>query len=147
MVMKMKRYLSIAALLVILSSGVSLAQRLTVGVSTANIRSGPGKNYDVLWQVEKYHPIEVIEKSGNWYLFKDFEGDKGWIYYSLVRSIPSVITKKENCNIRSGAGTKFEILFAVEKGIPFKIVEEKGSWLHVRHADGDKGWIHKSLVW
>ena len=147
MVKKMKRYLSIAALLVILSSIAWSAQRLTVGVSTANIRSGPGKKHEVLWQVEKYYPIEVIEKSGHWYLFKDFEGDKGWIHDSLVRSIPSVITKNENCNIRSGAGTQFEILFAVEKGIPFKIVEEKGSWLHVRHADGDQGWIHKSLVW
>ena len=143
----MTRYLSIAVLLVVLSSSAAWAQRLTVGVSIANIRSGPGENHDVMWQVEKYYPIEIIEKSEDWYLFKDFEGDKGWIHQSLVRSIPSVITTKENCNVRAGAGTEFEIVFIVDKGVPFQLVEEKGSWLHIRHSDGDRGWIHKTLVW
>jgi len=27
------------------------------------------------------------------------------------------------------------------------VLTRKGNWIQVRHADGDKGWIHKSLVW
>lgn len=38
------------------------AERLTVKASIANMRSGPGTSYDVLWQVEKYHPFLVVEK-------------------------------------------------------------------------------------
>jgi len=101
----------------------------------------------VLWQVAQNHPILVLKKSGNWYHFCDFEGDKGWIHNSLVRKIPSVITNKEKCNVRSGPGTKFEILFTIKEGISFKILKRKGNWIHIQHADGDKGWIHKSLVW
>ncbi|MFC1886132.1 SH3 domain-containing protein, partial [Thermodesulfobacteriota bacterium] len=82
-----------------------------------------------------------------WYLFKDFEGDEGWIHSSLVRSIPSVITKKETCNIRSGPGVDYDMVLTVGKGIPFKVIEEKGRWIHILHADGDSGWIHNSLVW
>jgi len=100
-----------------------------------------------LWQIGKYHPILVLKKSGNWYHFQDFEGDKGWLHKSLVRNIPSVITNKEKCNVRSGPGTKFKILFTIKEGIPFKILKRKGNWIHIQHADGDKGWIHKSLVW
>ena len=96
---------------------------------------------------EQNHPILVLKKSGNWYHFRDFEGDKGWIHKSLVRKIPSVITNKDKCNVRSGPGTKFEILFTIGDGIPFKILKRKGNWINVQHADGDKGWIHKSLVW
>jgi len=44
-------------------------------------------------------------------------------------------------------GTKEKILFTVEKGIPFKVLKSKGHWLNVEHADGDRGWIHDSLVW
>ncbi len=138
---------SISIVLLIIFSSAALAERLSVASSIANIRSGPGTKYDILWKIGKYHPVLVLKKSGKWYHFRDFEGDKGWIHKSLVRNTPSVITNKENCNVRSGPGTKFKILFATEKGIPFKILKRKGNWIHVQHADGDKGWIHKSLVW
>jgi len=123
------------------------AERLTVGVSVANIRSGPGENYDILWSVEKYHPLNVFQKSGQWYHVRDFEGDEGWIHKPLLQNISSVITTKENCNIRSGPDTNFEISFTVEKGVPFKVLKREGSWIYIQHADGDKGWIYESLVW
>jgi SH3-like domain-containing protein len=69
------------------------------------------------------------------------------VHESLVGKIPAVVTAGETCNIRSGPGTNFSILFSVEKGVPFKVLERKGAWIHIEHADGDKGWIHKSLVW
>ena len=138
---------SISIVLLIIFSSAALAERLSVASSIANIRSGPGTKYDILWKVEKYHPILVLKKSVNWYHFQDFEGDKGYLHKSLVRNIPSVITNKEKCNVRSGPGTKFKILFTIGKGIPFKILKRKGNWIHVQHSDGDKGWIHKSLVW
>jgi len=143
----MKNYAWITFFLLLVWVSVASAERLAVSVSIANIRSGPGKNYDTLWAVEKYHPLNVFQKSGQWYHFRDFEGDKGWIHKTLLGKFPSVITKKENCNIRSGPSPRFEVLFEVEKGIPFKVLKRKGSWIHIQHADGDKGWIHESLVW
>ena len=128
-------------------AATALAERLAVSAPVANVRSGPGKNHNVLWKVEQYFPILVIDKSGAWYQFKDFEGDKGWVHKSLISKIPTVITKKDTCNIRSGPGTGNNILFTVEKGIPFKVLKRKGSWIHIEHSDGDKGWIHKALVW
>jgi SH3-like domain-containing protein len=130
-----------------LSNAAFALERLTVSVSDANIRSGPGTNYDILWEVNKYYPINVIQKVGAWFRFVDFEGDEGWIKSSLVRKIPSVITIKENCNIRSGPGTKYSVAFQAEKGVAFKIIKRKGSWIYVQHADGDKGWIYNAIVW
>ncbi|MBW1834323.1 MAG: SH3 domain-containing protein [Deltaproteobacteria bacterium] len=118
--MKTYSIFSISIVLVIIFSSTVLAERLSIAPSIANIRSGPGTGYDVLWQVAKYHPILVLKKTGAWYHFRDFEDD---------------------------TGTKFKILFTTEKGVPFKILKRKGNWIHVQHADGDKGWIHKSLVW
>jgi SH3-like domain-containing protein len=96
-------------LLIMLLAGTASAERLAVSAPVANIRSGPGTSHNVLWKVEKYFPLRVIEKSGDWYHFEDF--------------------------------------FTVEKGIPFKVLNRDGSWIHIEHADGDKGWIHKSLIW
>ena len=137
----------ITFLLIMLLAGTASAERLAVSAPVANIRSGPGTSHDVLWKVEKYFPLRVIEKSGEWYHFEDFEGDKGWVHQSLVSKISAVVTKNDECNIRSGPGTSNKIIFTVEKGIPFKVLKRKGSWIHIEHADGDKGWIHKSLIW
>jgi SH3-like domain-containing protein len=134
-------------LLIMLLAGTASAERLAVSAPVANIRSGPGTSHNVLWKVEKYFPLRVIEKSGDWYHFEDFEGDKGWVHQSLVSKISAVVTKNDACNIRSGPGTGNKIIFTVEKGIPFKVLNRDGSWIHIEHADGDKGWIHKSLIW
>jgi SH3-like domain-containing protein len=86
-------------------------------------------------------------KSGDWYYFKDYEGDKGWVHRSLVKDIPTAITIKEKCNVRSGPGKENPVVFTVGSGIPFKVIGKKGNWRHILHADGDKGWIYKSLLW
>ncbi|MGD9182044.1 MAG: SH3 domain-containing protein [Desulfobacterales bacterium] len=137
----------IILLLISVFAGAANAERLAVSAPVANIRSGPGTSHNVLWKVEQYFPVFVIEKSGEWYHFEDFEGDKGWVHRSLVGKIPAVITKTDASNIRSGPGTSHQILFTVEKGIPFKVLKRENNWIHIEHADGDKGWIHKSLVW
>lgn len=133
--------------LLVLWTALAFAERLSIDVPLANVRSGPGTDYKLLWKLEKYHPLEVLQKSGDWYYFRDFEGDKGWIFKKLVDHTASVIVVKDKCNVRSGPGIDHDIVFTVEKGVPFKVIERKGEWLHIRHADGDEGWIHQMLVW
>ena len=125
----------------------AVAEYISVKVPVANIRSEPNDAADLLWQVEAYYPMLVLEKKGDWYRFRDFEGDEGWIYASLVNNDESVITIKDDCNVRSGPGTQYDIVFKTEAGIPFKVLKKQGKWLNVLHTDGDRGWIHKSLVW
>jgi SH3-like domain-containing protein len=128
-------------------TGIAWAERLSVNVDIANVRAGPDNNEMVIWQVEKYYPLNVIQTKAGWCLFEDFEGDRGWISKALLDNTRSVIVKNENCNVRSGPGTDTDIRFTVDRGVPFKVLDEKGDWLHVVHADGDQGWIHRSLVW
>ena len=143
----MRIYAIIITLFITLSSSVAMAERLAVSASVANIRSGPGTEYDIIWKVETHHPIQIIKKSGAWYRFRDFEQDEGWIHKSLVSKIRTVITKKKKSNIRSGPGTRHKIVFTAEKGSPFRVIKSKGSWISIEHADGDKGWIYEALVW
>ena len=136
-----------ALLLVPAVASVAQAERLSVETNIANVRSGPNTSDAVIWQVEKSHPLNVVRTQGDRCLFEDFEGDRGWIHRSLLAATRTVIVRKNKCNVRSGPGTGSAIRFTVDKGVPFKVLAEKGKWLHVIHADGDKGWIHRSLLW
>ncbi|MBC8440533.1 MAG: SH3 domain-containing protein [Deltaproteobacteria bacterium] len=142
-----KAMLAITLVLLIFPGVVFAQERLSLTAGIANIRSGPGTEYDVLWQVEQYHPFIIIEKKEDWYKIKDFENDVAWLNKSLLGKIEGVITIKDKCNIRSKPGTKSQVLFTVEKGVPFKVLERKENWIKIEHADGDVGWIYKTLVW
>ena len=135
------------ALILIFPGGGFCEERVAVKPKLANVRSGPGIDNDVVWQIERYHPLVILEKKSEWVKFKDFEGDVAWIHSSLLDHTPSVISVKENCNIRKGPGTDYPIVFTVERGVPFKVLSKKGKWIHVEHVDGDQGWIYSSLVW
>ncbi len=139
--------IAVVVWMLILPGSAFSQQRVSVSAKIANVRSGAGTGNDILWQVEKFHPFVVIEKKGKWYKIKDFENDEAWIHNSLVGTVKSVITIKEKCNIRSNPTTKSSVLFTAERGVPFRLVEKKGDWLKIEHADGDVGWIFHSLVW
>jgi SH3-like domain-containing protein len=134
-------------LLLFLVGPAVASQRMAVKADTANIRAKPDIGSDTLWQVEKYYPLLILEKKNVWYRFKDFEGDVGWIHHSLVDDTPTVIVKVDRANIRADAGTQYDLVFDTERGTPFKVLEKKGRWIKVQHADGDTGWIFNSLVW
>jgi SH3-like domain-containing protein len=127
--------------------GLAHAEYMSVRVPVANIRSGPDDNSELLWKVEQNHPLDIIEKKGGWCRFRDFEGDEGWVSASLLEKTPAVITKVDNCNVRSGPGLNYRVVFTVEKGIPFKVLKREGKWIHIQHSSGDSGWIYSALVW
>ena len=142
------RFLVLVCLTMLVIPTAAWAERMSVKADKANIRSGPGTSgYEVLWEVERYHPLEVLRKQDGWVYFRDFEGDTGWIYGKLLGREAAVITRNNLVNIRSGPGTQHEIVFKAEKGVPFRLLEKRGDWLHIESRNGDKGYIHKKLVW
>jgi SH3-like domain-containing protein len=142
-----KRICLFSFLLVLFLTGTALADRVAVIVDRANVRSGPGTDHDILWTVGKYYPMEVIKESGEWYKGRDFEGDVGWIFHSLVKEVSAVVVTAPLVNIRKGAGTEYRVMFQAEKGVSFKVLAARENWIKIEHADGEVGWIHKSLVW
>ena len=142
------KIVGLITLLFLLSSACAIAnERRSINKAIANVRSGPGTDYEIKWKVEKYHPIIILKKKGDWYQYEDFEKDRAWVHESLLGKENSIITIKDDCNVRSGPGTNYEIVFKVLRGVPFKVLDKKDNWLKVKHAYGDQGWIYKTLVW
>jgi SH3-like domain-containing protein len=143
----MKKTFLLIVLSIFFLAGEASAKRIAVSVDKANIRSGPGTNYGVIWSAGKYYPFNVIKQSGEWLKVRDFEDDEGWIFHKNVESLPAVIIKVPLANVREGPGETGRLLFQAEKGVSLKRLGTKGKWLKVEHSDGEVGWIHESLVW
>jgi SH3-like domain-containing protein len=143
----MKKTLALAMILFFALCCAAHAERLAVAVPKANVRTGPDAKSPVLWQVEKYFPIEVIERAKGWVRFKDFEGDEAWVNESVLKAIDTVITKDSMVNVRSGPDKDAPVVFKTESGVPLKVLKREGEWINIEHGDGEKGWVHNSLVW
>jgi uncharacterized protein YgiM (DUF1202 family) len=144
---KFGKAMLVISLLLMAVPGLHAAERMAVAAESANVRSGPSLDHELLWQMERYHPLLILEKKGEWYRFKDFEGDQGWVNAKLLDKTPTVIVKATRCNVRTGPGTTHDIAFSVDKGIPFKVLQTKGPWMEIQHSDGDNGWILNTLIW
>ena len=137
-----------AALLILSLSAASFAaEYASVKKDGVNIRSGPDTSSKVIWQVFESFPLEVLKREKGWAYVVDFEGDKGWIYETLISSKKTAIVNVDVCNMRSGPSTDDPVIATVKKGVVFKVLEVKGDWVQVRYKDEITGWMHDSLLW
>jgi len=139
--------LLIALALLACSSPAFSAEYVAVNKDGANIRSGPDAKKDLLWEVFKDFPLQVVKRQKDWLQIKDFEGDQGWIFANLVSKEKRVIVKATTANMRSEPKKDATVVATVKYGVVFTPVEKKGEWLKVKHEDGTSGWISSTLVW
>lgn len=140
------------SLLAVALSATAHAKMLSISGDDVNMRSGPGTNYRVMWELSEGFPLMVLRKKGKWYRVRDFEGTIGWVHEDVTKTTPHVIVKvhknsKKRINIRSGPGTKYRIVAKAYYGVVFKTLEQKHGWAKVQHEKGVTGWIKRSLLW
>lgn len=58
-----------------------------------------------------------------------------------VAKLPEGKWMKSGTNLRSGPGTKYEILSTINSKMPVDILTAFGSWYHVKTADGQQGFV------
>ncbi|MEW6593602.1 MAG: SH3 domain-containing protein [Thermodesulfobacteriota bacterium] len=129
------------------ASVAGAAEYASVARNGANIRSGPGADYEILWEVGKGYPLAILQQQDRWAQVVDFEGARGWIVTLLLSDQKTVIVKGKDINLRVGPGVNYEPVAVVKYGVIFTPLEREGEWVKVRHADGTVGWLHDSLLW
>jgi len=133
--------------LLLLASTSRAAEYVSVNKDGVNIRSGPGVENEILWEVFASFPLQVLKRTNDWAEVIDFEGDKGWIYAPLLDKEKTVIVKSDSVNMRSGPGTDSPVIATVKQGVVFKPLEKKNGWVKVSHKDDLTGWILGELLW
>lgn len=142
------RHFVIAAGLCLATLSSAMAQSMvSVKGNTLNMRSGPGTQHDVLWELKKGYPMEVVRRQGQWLQVKDFEGDSGWVARSLTSRTPHHIVKRTTANVRSGPGTQYRIVGKASYGEVVRTQEKRGRWVKVERQGAPSGWISKGLLW
>ncbi|HEX7926886.1 MAG TPA: SH3 domain-containing protein [bacterium] len=124
------------------------ATTLCVKSQKANLRSGPGTNFRVTWEVHRYMPLVKVGQNGEWIKVRDVDGDLHWVSQSVVTADESCVTTKVNkATIRKAPNAKAPQWFQVERYTSFKRTgNDKKDWVKLEH-EGKVMWASTTVVW
>ena len=139
------------AFLTLLSLALPLSAQAREMVSAArdevNLRSGPGRRYDVAWIVSRGYPLEVVARRGAWLRIRDFENDRAWVLSSRTKRTPHHIVTASVANLRGTPSTRARIVGKARYGDVLRTLQRRGEWVQVRLARGTTGWVARRLLW
>jgi SH3-like domain-containing protein len=132
---------------VLLAGADARAESRSVGVDSANFRTGPSTSRPILYTADRYYPVEVVRCDVGWCETRDFEGDRAWVAERLLSEQPSVVVNVNRANVRHGPTTRAKVLFRVDWGEALKVTERKDEWLEIEDVEGERGWVFAKLTW
>lgn len=142
----MKKFFTLALFLFLATP--CLAEMVSVTHQPAELRDrAMVARSNILRQLPRYTPLEVIESGRAYLKVKTADGVSGYIHKSLTENMSAVIVTGSICNVRSGPGTEFPIAFKAHKGANFKVNQQAQGWVQISSSEGKTGWIWKDLVW
>lgn len=130
------------------STGLPLPRFVSIKSDEANIRTGPGTRYPILWVYKKAGmPVEVIEEFDMWRKIRDAEGTTGWLHKNMLDGKRNAIVKGKKAQIvRIDHDKESKPLIKVAPSVIVRLVECSLDWCRVQ-INGRKGWLEKSVLW
>ena len=151
--MRRRTFLAAAAAFAATARAAS-AETLVVtspGDGYLNLRTGPGSKFQIIRRMYHGSTVETLEYSGNWARVRHQSGDVGWAFrQNLSRPISrwlSVYSPSDGyLNLRTGPGTKYQVIMRMYNGEEVEVLETKGKWVRVRHYSGSVGWAYRDYL-
>ncbi len=145
-----KKFISAGLLACLVGFAAGPARALCVDVPKANLRQGPGTQYEKSWEVYRYMPFRKIETRGEWHFVEDMDGDRHWIAASLVKDdLPCAAINARRINLRTGPGAGHTLSphGPVDKYYTFRVVEIRGDWVRVSDEGIADAWVARRFLW
>lgn len=125
-----------------------VAEMISVVHQPAELKDQPkAARAKVLSQLPRYAPLQVLEAGPEYIKVQDFSGKTGYIHKSVTGDIASLAIKADVCNVRSGPGTEFGIVFKATRGSSFIVLNKQQEWIEISNAAGQTGWVWQNLTW
>lgn len=139
------------------ASGLPLPRFVSVSVSKANMRKGPGRQYPIAWVlVRRNLPVEVVEEYEHWRKIRDRSGETGWIHKAMLGGKRTAIIVPPSKNpedkdiplapLYTQAGEDKHPALLAQAGAIGEVRECKGDWCALEFKEG-KGWVRRIYLW
>ena len=119
---------------------------LSLKKNKVNVRYGPSFNSPVKFIYKKINlPIKQIDKKENWRRIIDFKNNSGWIHWSQLKPINSVISLNEKILFKKPSNFS-KPLAKIQTGRVLVLQKCIEGWCKIK-SDNFKGWIKTDNIW
>jgi SH3-like domain-containing protein len=119
---------------------------LSLKKNKVNVRYGPSFDSPVKFIYKKINlPIKQIDKKDNWRRIIDLKNNSGWIHWSQLKPINSIIPLEDKILFK-GPSNFSKPLAKIQKGRVLVILKCNGEWCKIK-TDKYKGWIKVKDDW
>lgn len=120
---------------------------VSIKTDKANVRRGPSKTHRVDWVFKRRDlPVQIIAEYEHWRRIRDFEGVTGWVHYSLLSGVRTVIITDEMVDLHVRPDAKSAVSARVEQNVVARLGQCEVDWCRI-NAGGYKGWAPKDKFW
>jgi SH3-like domain-containing protein len=91
-------------------------------------------------------PLRVTAEHENWRRVEDVEGLGGWVHYSLLSGVRSVLVTADLTEFYDTPDLRARVAFQAEQGVIGRLLECLPDWCRV-NLQGQKGWAPKEALW
>ncbi len=119
---------------------------LSLKKNKVNVRYGPSFESPVKFVYKKINlPVKQIDKKENWRRIIDLKKNSGWIHWSQLKPINSIIPLENKILFKKPSNFS-KPLAKIEKGRVLIVQECRGGWCKIK-TKNYKGWIQNKNVW
>lgn len=138
----------VAACLALAAGAACAAEYRSLGDKPAILYDAPSTKADKLFAVTRYYPFEVLVKLDQWTKVRDANGEVGWVENAALGDHATVVVTVPLADVRAAPDAQSPLVFEAYKQVLLDVVEPPANgWIHVRHRDGQEGYIRTSHVW
>lgn len=128
-------------------TNLPLPRYVSMKASEGNARRGPSLTHRIDW-VFKHRdmPLLIVAEHGHWRRVEDRDGQGGWVHYSLLSGVRTVIVEEDMLNIRSRPEETAPVNAALESGVIARLGKCGPDWCQLK-SGGFRGWAPKAHLW
>lgn len=129
------------------STNLPVPRFVSLKSAEGNVRRGPSLEDRIDWVFRhKDQPLRITAEFGHWRRVEDNEGQGGWIHYSLLSGVRTVLVTEAKTDLLSRPETGSMVVARAEEGVIGKLGACQKDWCRIT-ADGQTGWVEKTRLW
>lgn len=128
-------------------TNLPLPRFVSLKASEANVRRGPSLTHRIDWVfVRRDMPLRITAEHGHWRRVQDREGAGGWVHYSLLSGVRTVIVEEDGLPLRARPVERALATALLQAGVVARLGECRADWCRLT-AGGHRGWARKAGLW
>ncbi|WP_246176357.1 SH3 domain-containing protein [Rhodovulum strictum] len=128
-------------------TNLPLPRYVSLKAGESNVRRGPSLSHRVDWvYTQRGMPLQITAEYGHWRRVQDRDGAGGWMHYSLLSGVRTVLVEEDMVPMRRTPREDAPIVAQAERGVIARLGACQPGWCRIS-AEGRSGWAPKGALW